>query len=117
MIQPREMEEVHPIKLHAGGVSTTTEVWNMLSASFDGDVDRVAALVDSNRQLLTCQYDYTSPLHFAVREGHVELVKLLLDCGADPDKSGTPWSTPLAWARKKNHDEVENLLQSPELQH
>jgi hypothetical protein len=30
MIQPFEMRKTHPIKLHAGGVSTTTEVWNVL---------------------------------------------------------------------------------------
>ncbi|MCA1575900.1 MAG: ankyrin repeat domain-containing protein [Acidobacteria bacterium] len=45
------------------------------------------------------------------------MVKLLLECGADPEKSGASWSTPLAWARKKNHDEVANILQSVERQH
>src|SRR5574338_226761 len=85
MIQPREMLETHPIKLHDGGVSTTPEVWNMLTASYAGGVERVAELADSNPRLLTCQYDYTSPLHFAVREGHVELVRFLIERGAlDP---------------------------------
>jgi hypothetical protein len=37
-------KETHPIRLHDGGVSTTTEVWDMLSASFDGDVGRVFSL-------------------------------------------------------------------------
>jgi|GEM_PF-6535253 len=61
MIQPLELKETHPIRLHAGSVSTTTEVWKMLSASFEGDVDRVVALADSNPQLLTCQYDREQP--------------------------------------------------------
>ena len=96
MIQPLEMKETHPIKLHDGGVSTTTEVWNMLSASFDGDLSRVKALVDGTPGLLTCQYDYTSPLHLAVREGHVDLVVFLVERGAlDPSYRTHPFLEPL----------------------
>lgn len=96
MIQPLEMQETHPIKLHVGHAGTTTEVWNMLSASFDGNLDRVAALSELNPGLLTCQYDYTSPLHLAVREGHLELVKFLLARGAlDPGYRTHPFLDPL----------------------
>ena len=96
MLQPLEMKETHPIKLHDGGVSTTTEVWNMLSASFDGDLGRVKALVDRSPGLLTCQYDYTSPLHLAVREGHFDLVEFLVERGAfDPSYRTHPFLEPL----------------------
>lgn len=96
MIQPLEMKETHPIKVHDGGVSTTTEVWDMLRASFDGDLGRVTALVDRSPGLLTCQYDYTSPLHLAVREGHVDLVAFLVECGAfDPSYRTHPFLEPL----------------------
>lgn len=112
MIQPREMQETHPIKLHDGGVSTTTEVWNMLSASFEGDVARVGALADSNPRLLTCQYDYTSPLHLAVREGHVELVRFLIERGAlDPTYRTHPFLDSLVTvAGERDFDEITQLL-------
>src|ERR1041384_7549589 len=112
MIQPPELKETHPIKLHAGGVSTTTEVWNVLSASFDGDVDRVAALVDSNQQLLTCQYDYTSPLHLAVREGHVELVRFLVERRAlDPNYTTHPFlDSLLTVADDRGFAEITEIL-------
>ena len=112
MIQPREMQETHPMKLHDGAVSTTTEVWNMLSASFEGDIDRVAALADSNPLLVACQYDYTSPLHFAVREGHVELVRFLIDCGAlDPTYRTHPFLDSLTTvADERDFREIAQIL-------
>ena len=82
MIIPLEMKESHPIRLHDGGVSTTIVVWDMLRASFDGNLSRIKALLDRSPGLLTCQYDYTSPLHLAVREGHLDLVVFLVERGA-----------------------------------
>ena len=113
MIQPLEMKETHPIRLHDGGVSTTTEVWNMLSASFEGDLSRVAALVDRSRGLLTCQYDYTSPLHLAVREGHVELVAFFVERGAvDPSYQTHPFLEPLLkMAEERGFDQITGILQ------
>jgi hypothetical protein len=85
MLTPVEMQRTLPMALHGGAKSTTTEVWAMLSAAFAGDVARAQELMAQRPELATCQYNYTPPLHFAVREGHLALVKALVDRGAyDP---------------------------------
>jgi hypothetical protein len=76
------MKEARPMELHDGVVSTTTDVWNMLVANRDGDLDRVKELAQKCAALLTRQSDYTTPLHFAVREAHLDLVQHLVQRGA-----------------------------------
>jgi hypothetical protein len=77
MFQPAELKTTRPMKVH-GGVSTTTDVWAMLEAACNGDLKRVQELADNCPALLTCQYDYTAPLHLAVREGHLDVVRFLV---------------------------------------
>jgi uncharacterized protein len=112
MIQPPEMTATRPMKLHNGGVSTTTDVWSMLTASRDGDVDRVKKLAQRCPMLLTCQYDYTSPLHFAVREGHLGLVRYLVERGAlDPTYRTHPFLDPLVvFAEDREFTEIAEFL-------
>ena len=52
----------------------------------------------------------STPLGYAAHWGKREVVALLLEGGADPNKSGAPWATPLAWARKKGRAEIESDL-------
>jgi ankyrin repeat protein len=54
----------------------------------------------------------STPLGWACRWGQVELVKLLLERGADPlEADAEPWATPRAWAEKMKHGDVLALLQ------
>src|SRR5262245_3181161 len=47
----------------------------------------------------------STPLGWACRWGRVELVKLLLERGADPvEADAEPWATPRAWAEKMGRD-------------
>ena len=86
--------------LHGGVSSTTTEVWEMLSASREGDLDGIRQLLARRPQLSTCQFNYTPPLHFALREGHLPLVRVLVEHKAlDP-----------TWAQKKGHAAVAGDL-------
>ena len=52
----------------------------------------------------------SSPLGWAVRWGRHDLAQLYLERGADPFLAGEDWATPLAWAKKKNHDDIADLI-------
>lgn len=86
-------------------------VWNMLNAARDGDLPRLRTLLDEDRTLVLAEYWYTPPLHFAVREGHLEAVRLLLDAGADLfHRSLSGQETLLQTALDRGHAAVAEAL-------
>jgi hypothetical protein len=84
---------------------------DLLQAVRAGDVAAVKALLDQGVAVDTkFRYDRT-PLSFAADRGNVELVKLLLDRGANPDAEDTFYHlTPLGSAAYKGNAEVVRLL-------
>ena len=55
----------------------------------------------------------STPLGWACRWGHIELVQLLLDRGADPrEVEAEPWATPHAWARRIGRTDILSVLDS-----
>ena len=95
-----------------GAISTTTKVWEMLSASAIGDLDKVKELSDECPGLIYAQYNYAPPIHFAVREGHIDLVKFLLSQGAhDPSYQFYPFKESLqVVAEDRGYHEIKELL-------
>ena len=67
MIQPYELSLGLLVDLDGDAPGNTTELWEILVASRDGDIERVKRLVDANPPLIFGQYNYTPPIHFAVR--------------------------------------------------
>jgi len=112
MIQPRELKLQLPIEVGNGVISATMKVWEILLASHDGDLSKVKKLIEECYELIYAQYNYTPPIHFAVREGHIELVKYLLAHGAhDPDYRFYPFEESLEIvANDRGYIEIENLL-------
>jgi hypothetical protein len=53
----------------------------------------------------------STPLGWACRWGRVELVRFLIQDGADPlEADAEPWARPRAWAEKMGRPEVLSVL-------
>lgn len=77
----------------------------------EGELGKARLLVEHGATIDALDDEYRStPLGVAARRGQVALVAYLLEMGADPDLAAAPWATPLAWARKRGHAEVERML-------
>src|SRR6266404_5052653 len=95
------------------------DTWPFLASVYRGDEVAVRQMLASDPSLARVEYAYLQPLHYAVRGGRIEMVRLLLDAGADPLAEG--WSgkfgdeirddTPLARARDRDLDEIATLLE------
>ncbi|AYL97815.1 ankyrin repeat domain-containing protein [Mucilaginibacter celer] len=82
MIKPSEMSLGVPMQVANKVISTTDKVWETLIASYQGDLEKLKNLITGCPELIYAQYNYTPPIHFAVREGHTAMVKYLLNEGA-----------------------------------
>jgi len=64
------------------------------------------ARVDGRDEILK-----STPLGWACRWGRLELVRLLIEHGADPEESGAEsWARPRSWALKMGHHEIVSAL-------
>ena len=110
------MELIKPVELDNDRTDWTgrvrhCDVWDTLTAARDGDVDRLKSLLDREAALARCEYWYVSPLHFAVREGHVKSAQLLIDRGADITlRTLYGEETFLQIAKDREHAELIDLL-------
>src|SRR5687768_1147969 len=85
----------------------------MFVAARDGDVEGVRRLVARIPTLATVEYNYTPPIHFAVREGHRQIVEFLADRGADLAYRSYPFQESLlTFAEDRGHEDVAELLRT-----
>lgn len=100
------------MQLSNGSMSTTTKVWDILVASKNGNLDIIKKMIDECPELIYAQYNYTPPIHFAIREGHTELVKYLLAHGAHaPGYKIYPFQDTLqTLAQDRGYNEIVALL-------
>lgn len=67
--------------------------------------------VEKGANLELACFDKT-PLMYAVKYGHLEMAKYLLEKGADIDKISVEGKTALDYAKKYNHPEIESYLKA-----
>ena len=91
------------------------QAWALFCASGAGDLARVSAMLDRDPGLVNAQYWYQFPIHMAVREGHAEVVQLLLQAGADPGQSRytyNSWDKLLDICEERGYGGVKALLEA-----
>ena len=90
------------------------DAWALFEACRDGDLDRVRELIRHDPALVHAQYWYTQPIHFAVYANRPEVVRVLLDAGAEPGRvrfMDSGWKKLVRRARAMGFDEVRGILE------
>ncbi len=90
------------------------DAWAIFKACALGDMPSARKLLRKDSRLVNAQHWYQFPIHQAVSAGHSEIVKLLLESGADPGQSRytyDSWDKLLLSARERGHRQIELLLQ------
>ena len=117
LIRPAEWSVEKQHTLADGQVVSNEDVYRMFVAARAGDLETVRSLVAKAPGLAVVEYNYTPPIHFAVREGHLALVDFLIERGADIAYRSYPFNDSLLEiAEDREHAEVAALLR-PQLAH
>jgi ankyrin repeat protein len=106
MIQPETLKKSEPLLWAAG---TGIDVWELFGACIRGNLEVVKRLLARDPSLVNTQYAYRTPIYFAVRENQLDVVRFLLDQGADPLGLAVNDSL-IQIARDRGYAEMEKLL-------
>lgn len=84
----------------------------ILASAWKGKVSRVKHVISTRPELVGARGDIgETPLHRAALGGHLDIVRLLVDSGADVNATNTEHgSTPLHDAASKGHTQVVDVL-------
>lgn len=113
LIRPVELTSGRTWRLPDGTDAKTDEVFATFVAARDGDLPAMRQLVGRFPALATVEYNYTPPIHFAVREGHRDVTAFLLEHGADAGYRSYPFGEALlTFAEDRGHADVGEVLRA-----
>jgi ankyrin repeat protein len=104
MIRPEALKKDEPLFWSPGNGS---DVWEMFCAAIGGDLDGIKRLLEKDPSLVRSNYEYRTPLYFAVRENQIEVAKYLLEHGAKFN-----FGNYVDVARDRGYTEMEKLLEA-----
>jgi ankyrin repeat protein len=112
-------ELIKPVELDSADLDWTgqyrrCDIWEILSAARSGDVERVKQLLSQQPSLVNAEYWYMPPIHFAVREGQLAVVKVLVEAGPDLTHRVMLYGndTLITMAREREHQATVAYLES-----
>lgn len=109
MVKPSELEDSGYVARTKG---SGPEVWAMFCTTIRGDLEAIRKLVKRNPDLVRCVHYYTQPLKFAVREGHGDVVRYVLERGASPFYRTRHFHDSLVnLAADREHEDIVNILE------
>lgn len=88
-----------------------TDVWAMFCAAKNGDLETIKSLLQKDASLVRGEFEYRTPMAFAVQENQLEAAAYLLAHKASPVKSGTD-DTLIQIARDRGYGQMQQLLES-----
>ncbi|XP_038160003.1 glutaminase kidney isoform, mitochondrial isoform X1 [Cyprinodon tularosa] len=95
-----------------GGDQRVKSVVNLLFAAYTGDVSALRRFALSSMDMEQRDYDSRTALHVAAAEGHLEVVRFLLEaCKVNPVPRDRWGNTPLEEAVQFGHHDVVTVLQ------
>lgn len=109
----RRSEVVNLLREHGAKFGSTSQTVNLITAASEGDVEEVRTLLEfGSMDLNQGDYDRRTALHLAANEGHLEVVKLLCEAGANINVKDRWGDRPLDDARKakKNSTAIMDIL-------
>lgn len=103
--------------LLAHGMNANHRSWQEVTLLHDmaheGSVEKARLLLDHGAELDAIDGEYRStPLGLAARWNQRAVALLLIERGADVNRADADWGRPLAWAQKKGHPEMVELLRA-----
>jgi len=98
----------HPTTAIAPETKSTNSV---LQAAAAGDINQVKTLLSQGVDINVKDDGGLTPLHHAIKEGHMELARFLIDHGADLEAKERKWDyTPLLYAVQFGNTEIVEVL-------